>query len=133
MRTFALLFLLSACASAQPKLSAQDESDIRTAIEEQAKKDNQRPSHQIWNERGPFVYSVRRIEPLVADVATAEADGAQTGSLYGRLRRYTFILTRTHGRWSVAKKIPMCWPGPTLQPISGSPQCAEPGSSDCPN
>jgi hypothetical protein len=136
MRILASLLLLSACASAQIKLSPQDERDIRAAIEERAKIDNQRGTGQVWSERGPVVYKVRHLEPLAPDVATADADSVRIGGINGERRQYTFILTRTNGRWTIARKISACrdgWPPATLQPISGAPQCEERGSSGCPD
>jgi hypothetical protein len=131
MRTLALLLLLSAGAPAQPKLTPKDESDIRTAIEERAKIDNQKGTGEVWTERGPLVYRVRTIEPLTADVATAEADGVRTGA-FSEHRDYTFIMMRSHGHWTVAKRIAACPPsGIQLicgsarsrpQPLSESPQ-----------
>jgi hypothetical protein len=118
MRTFALLLFLSACASAQPTLTPKDESDIRAAIDEQAKKDNQQPRSEIWSERGPIIYRVRHLESIAADVATVDADGLNSGTFFGMRNNYTFILTRTHGTWAVVKKIPVCLPGPMIQPLS---------------
>jgi hypothetical protein len=137
MRILASLLLLSACAPAQlkgqSKLSPQDENEIRAAIEEQAKRDNQRPRSDVWSERGPVVYRIRHLEAMAADVAIVDADGLNTGTLFDGPRRYTFVFTRTRGNWVIARKIPVCSPRPMLQPLSGSPRCAEPGFSDCPN
>ena len=133
MRILLLLFLISSCASAELKLSSQDEADIRAAIEAYAKKDNQRGTGEVWSERGPFVYRVRRTEPLTPDVAVAAADGLRTGGMNGGSRPYTFILTRTRGRWTVAKRIAVCDGEVTIRPISAGLQCAARGSWDYPN
>jgi hypothetical protein len=123
MRTVALLLILPACVSAQLKLSPQDESDIRAAIDEQAKKDNQRAGDQLWTERGPVVYHVRHLEQLAPNVALADADGTRTGSFPDGPRPYVFFLTRIHGRWNVVKEIAVCPPG-GIKLISVWPQCA---------
>jgi hypothetical protein len=134
MRIIVSLLLLSACAAAQLKLRPQDESEIRTAIEEQAKKDNQKNSGQVWSERGPLVYRVGAIEPLAADVATAEAEGVRTGT-FSDHRQYLFILVRGSGHWTIARKTPVCnGPAPVrIQPLSASRQFAARGSSGCLN
>jgi hypothetical protein len=126
MKSLALLLLLPCCAFS---LTPKDESDIRAAIEEQAKKDNQKG--ELWSERGPLTYQVRTIEPVTADVATAEADGVRTGTFSEHLQ-YLFILTRSHGNWSVARRIQVCKPLRFL-PISESPRSGVHGSSDYPN
>lgn len=133
MRMLALLLLLPACGAAQIKLSAQDESDIRAAIEEQAKRENQRGKGDVWSERGPVVYEVRRILPVTANVATADADGVRTGTIPGGRRRYVFLLARAHGSWTVRRRIEACTAGPILRPISEWPLYAAPGSSGYPN
>jgi hypothetical protein len=135
MRTLALLVLLSPCILAQTPLTApltpKDRSEIRTAIEEQAKQENLKPSVEIWSERGPRIYHVRTIEPIAANVATTEADGVRTGAFSER-GQYLFILTRTNGRWSITKRIQVC-DGPGLKLICGSPRSSGPGSSGCLN
>jgi hypothetical protein len=127
MRTLSLL-LLSVCALA---LTPKDETDIRTAIEEHARKENSGGSREIWTERGPIVYQVRKIEPLTADVAMAEAEAWRTGAFAGHLQ-YLFILTRTRGQWNVVKKVQVGLPLRFL-PISAAPRFLGCGSSDCPN
>ncbi len=121
MRTLALLLLLPACAASQLKLPPRDESDIRAAIAEYARRDTQRGTGEVWRERGPFVYRVRHIDALVPDVATADADGVRIGGMNGGSRPYTFILTRTHDRWTVVRRIAACRDWPTFQPISEGP------------
>jgi hypothetical protein len=105
MRILALLLLLSACASAQAVLTAEDEHQIRAVIKEFAANDND--SDHIWHVRGPLTYNVRTIEALVTDAATADAEGVRNGSRTER-RQFTFILTRTNGKWNIAKRIQVC-------------------------
>ena len=120
MRTFALLLLASACLSGQPqpKLSPQDESEIRAAIDQQAKKDERKPGGQVWTERGPLIYRVRKLEALAADVAIADVDGVRTGSFPER-QPYTLVLTRKDGHWNVVREIAVCT-GPGIQLITGT-------------
>jgi hypothetical protein len=101
---FALLLLLVHGAVAQIKLSQQDESDIRAVIEAQAKKENEGPSDQMWSERGPHVYAIRRIEAVAENVATVDVIDARTGS-FPITRDYVFIMRRTHGAWMIFRKI----------------------------
>ncbi len=115
MRTLAFLLLLNAA------LSPQDEKDIRSLIEEQAKKDS-RTDGQIWSERGPLAYRVRQIQPLTSNVATADVDGVRAGA-FPSLWHYTFILTRTQGRWTIVRRIPVCG-YLRIQPIDGAPPCS---------
>jgi hypothetical protein len=118
MRTLALLLLLPAWAAAQPKLTPKDEIEIRTAIEERAKKDNRKGTGEVWSERGPLIYRVRKIEPLAADVATAETEGVRTP--YGERHQYVFIMLRSQGQWNVAKRLEVC-PPVGMQLITGNP------------
>lgn len=121
MRTLAiLLLLLPDCVSAQLQLSPKDEADIRAAIDEYAKKENQRGTGDVWSERGPFVYRVHRIESLAPQVATADADGVRIQGMNAGRRLYTFILIRARGRWTVAKRVAVCSGEPTVQPILDS-------------
>jgi hypothetical protein len=129
MRIFALLlagycFAAASARSETPaKLTEKDESAIRAIIQDEAKKENQKNSGEVWSERGPTVYRVRQIEAVTADVATAEVHIARTGVyLYGP-NTFLFILTRTDGRWSVSRRVAMfngAFP-PTAQPPSGAP------------
>lgn len=112
MRILVLLLLLPGGALA---LTSQDEADIRKAIEEQAGMENRKGSGELWNERGPVVYKVQKIEEIAPDVATAEANGWRTG-MYPERRRYVFILTRSHDHWIIAKKVQTC-PSPGMQLI----------------
>ncbi len=130
MRTLALLLLLPTWALAEAPLTAKDQAEIRTVIEEQAKQENQKPSSEIWSERGPIVYRIGAIVPVAADVATAEADGVRTGT-YGQRGRYLFILTRSTGHWTVAKKVQVC-DGAGFKLICESPRFGAHGSSGCP-
>jgi hypothetical protein len=107
MRELALLLLLPACAAA---LTPKDESEIRTAIEEQAKVENQKASDEIWSERGPLVFHLGAIKPVTDDVAMADADATRTGTFFQRAQ-YVFILARINGRWSIVRKIQV-WDGP---------------------
>jgi hypothetical protein len=119
MRTLALLLLLCYAAIAQPPLTVKDEIDIRAAIEEQARKDNQKRTPRVWSERGPLIYRVRKIEPLTADVAIGEADGDRMGP-FGEHYQYLFVVTHAGGRWTVARRVQVCnGPGPVkIQPLT---------------
>src|SRR4051812_2007563 len=122
MRTVALLLLAGGVAAAQPPLSGKDTDDIRAAIRKQAMEDNGKGTGRVWSERGPVAYRVHKMEPLTADVATAEVDAVRAGT-YSEQRQYVFLMTRTADGWTVARKIPVCsGPGPVrLQPLSGVP------------
>jgi hypothetical protein len=127
MRTLSLL-LLPFCALA---LTPKDENDIRTAIEEHAKKENSRRTGEVWTERGPIVYQIRKIEPVTTDVAMVEAEGGRTGAFAEHLQ-YLFILSRTRGEWNVVKKVRVGSPL-KFQPIAAATQFLGCGSSGCPD
>jgi hypothetical protein len=104
MRIPFLLLILATSAPAQVKLTPRDESEIRAVIEAQAKKENEHPSDPLWSERGPLVYAIQRIEGVAENVATADAINARTGS-FPLTRNVVFILTRTHGQWTIFRTI----------------------------
>src|SRR4051794_37629692 len=98
MRVITVFLLLCGCLIAQPKLTPQDESEIRAVIEERAKEENQRGSGDVWSERLPLMSRVKRRGPISQDVATADADSTRTGAYFQGVQ-YVFILRRTNGRW----------------------------------
>ena len=100
----ALALLAPRFWAADPKLSAQDEDQIRAAIEAEAKKENQGPSDRIWSERGPVVYAIKKIEALSDGVATVDAVGSRTGA-FPTVRDYLFIVKRIGGVWTIFRKI----------------------------
>ena len=133
-----LLMLLPAYSAEPPKLTPKDESEIRAAIYKQAMKENENGTDEVWSEHGPFVYHIGSISAVTADVATAEADGVRAGTFPERLG-YVFILTRSSGRWVVAKKLQVC-PGSGFKLIgplprasrNAMPQSGGPGFLGCP-
>ena len=122
MRVITVLLLLSGCLAAQPKLTSQDESEIRAAIEERAKDQNLKGSGDVWSERTPQVYRVKTMEAISPDVATADADGTRTGSYFPGLQ-YVFILRRMNGRWIIARQLKV-YSGPApvrIHPVETAP------------
>jgi len=120
MRVFTLLLCLPAFLGAQAKLSPQDESEIRVAIEERAKQENQQGSP---DERSRILYSVGNISPITVDVATADATSRRVNGPSAR-RQYVFILTRATGNWTITRKIQVCPAAApvTIQPITSNPR-----------
>jgi len=104
---------------APPPLTAQDENEIRSAIQRQTKQDNERGAGEVWSERGPIAYRVRHMEAVLPDVATADAEGWHVGPFTER-RLYLFLVARSQGRWAVVRRIAVC-PGEapaTLRPVT---------------
>lgn len=100
----ALTLLAPRFWAADPRLSAQDESQIWAAIEAEAKKENQGPSDRIWSERGPVVYAIKKMEALSDDVATVDAVGSRTGA-FPTVQNYLFIVKRIGGVWTIVRKV----------------------------
>ena len=114
-----LLLVLTANA-----LTPKDEADIRMAIKEYARLENQNGSVEIWSERPPHLYRIRRIEEVSGDVAMADAEDVREGWWVGPRPQYLFIFRRSGGRWTVVRKVRM-YSGPPsgFQPVNGCVMC----------
>ena len=123
MKALVLMLATAACAVSQVNLTPQDEAGIRTAIRERAKADNMKGTGRVWSELGPLVYKIGEIEAIAADVATAEASGVRPGAYTGR-REYLFLLTRSNGQWTIARRVQVCTGlGPMrIVPAEGEPK-----------
>jgi hypothetical protein len=123
MRVLIVLLLLGGCLCAQPKLTPQDEREIRAAITALAKQENQRDSGDVWSERLPQMYRVRSIDAVSSDVATADADGSRIGTFFERAQ-FVFILRRDSGHWAIARQLRVyTGPGPVLiRPVEAPPK-----------
>ena len=125
MRSLGLLLLPLRALALTPK----DESDIRTAIQEYAKIENQQDTGNVWSERGPVTYRIRKIEPVTDDVALAETEGGRTGAFSERLP-FLFVMLRSHGQWTVVKRVQVGSPV-RLMPICAGPRFWACGSWGC--
>jgi len=131
MRILLILLPLLPVLTAQPKLTPRDESEIRAAIADQAKKENAQDSGQIWSERLPITYKVLTVESLSADVALVDTNRLSIGTSIGG-QRCTFVMTHTKGRWRVAREIMAC-PKSGIIPLAAVQRFEGRGSSGCPD
>ena len=99
-----LLLFPIVCLAWEITFSTADETVIRTAIDEQAKRDSMGDRGLVWSEIPPLRYSVRRIQALSIDVAIVDVDGFRTDATL-RKRSLVFVVTRSNDHWTVIRKI----------------------------